>query len=325
MSRTPHWSKLAEVGSAWGLNLTFALYRVLGERVVRLLLHPIVFWFFLFAPRARRASSDYLARLHQVGGFDHAPTRRDNYRHLHAFASAALDKVAAWMGRIDSRRMVFEKQADLYALRDSGRGAVIIGSHLGSLETARALASHLGQQRRINAIVYTDHAIRFNEVLARSNPGFAVNLIQVSQLGPDTAIELSEKIERGELLFIVGDRTPPAENGRVTQVEFLGAPAAFAQGPLILASLLKCPVYLFFCLTEGKGERRRFRIHFEHFAERIELPRGARDEASRMLAQRYADRLAHYCRIAPLQWFNFFDFWALSRKSNIDDDNRGVR
>jgi predicted LPLAT superfamily acyltransferase len=300
---------MAEVGSAWGLNLTFALYRLLGDRAVRLLLHPIVFWFFLFAPAACRASSAYLTRLHGVGGYDHAPTWRDNYRHLHAFASTALDKVAAWMGRIDLGRMIFEKQADLYALRDSGRGAVIIGSHLGSLETARALAAHLGHQRKINAIVYTDHAIRFNAVLARANPGFAVNLIQVSQLGPETAIELTEKIDRGELLFIVGDRTPPAENGRVCQAEFLGAPAPFAQGPFILASLLKCPVYLFFCLSEGQGAQQRFRIHFEHFIERVELPRKSRSEALQTLSQRYADRLAHYCRQAPLQWFNFYDFW----------------
>jgi len=308
-----HWSKLAEVGAGWGLNLTFALYRLLGERAARLLLHPIVFWFTLFAPRARRASRDYLTRLHGVAGFDHHPGARDHYRHLHAFADAALDKVAAWMGRIGPDRLIFEKQADLHALRDSGRGAVVIGSHLGSLETARALAAHLGQQRKINAIVYTDHAIRFNALLARANPGFAVNLIQVSQLGPDTAIELAEKIERGELLFIVGDRTPPGESerngGRVSRIEFLGAPAPFAQGPFILASLLKCPVYLFFCLAEGEGARRRYHIHFEHFAERIELPRHSRGAALQALTQRYADRLAHYCRRAPLQWFNFYDFW----------------
>lgn len=306
-----HWSKMAEVGSAWGLNLTFALYRLLGERAARLLLHPIVFWFFLFAPRARRASNDYLVHLHSVGGFEHSPTWRDSYRHLYAFASAALDKVAAWMGRIDLKRIVFEKQADLYALRDSGRGAVIIGSHLGSLETARALAARLGQHRKINAIVYTDHAIRFNAILARANPAFAVNLIQVSQLGPDTALLLAEKIENGELLFIVGDRTSPAENGRVSTVEFLGAPAPFAQGPFILASLLKCPVYLFFCLADdaGEGTRQRFHIHFEHFAKRIDLPRKSRGEALQTLVQRYADRLAHYCRAAPLQWFNFYNFW----------------
>jgi predicted LPLAT superfamily acyltransferase len=27
------------------------------------------------------------------------------------------------------------------------------------------------------------------------------------------------------------------------------------------------------------------------------------------LFQRYADRLEHYCRVAPYNWFNFYDFW----------------
>lgn len=300
-----HWSKMAEVGSAWGLEFTFGLYRLLGERAARLLLHPIVFWFFLFAVPARHASRNYLEHLHRAGGWPHPPTWRDVYRHLYTFAVSALDKVAAWMGRIDLARVDFANQADLYALRDSGRGAVILGSHLGSLETARALGAHLGQSRKINAIVYTDHAIRFNRILARANPGFAVNLIQVSQLGPDTAIELLNKIDNGELLFIVGDRTPPAENGRLVTADFLGAPAPFAQGPYILACLLKCPVYLFFCIADDG----RFRIHFEQFAERIDPPRKDRSAALQALAQRYARRLEHYCRQAPLQWFNFFDFW----------------
>ena len=25
--------------------------------------------------------------------------------------------------------------------------------------------------------------------------------------------------------------------------------------------------------------------------------------------QRYAERLEHYCRLAPYNWFNFYDFW----------------
>ncbi len=309
MSKGPHWSGIAEVGTAWGLNLTFSLYRLLGDGFTRLLLYPISFWFFVFAVGARRASREYLARMHGLGEIPRPPDWRDSFRHFHAFANAALDKVAAWAGRIDPDQVSFDRQADLMALRDSGRGALVIGSHLGSLETARALAAQLGHQRAINAIVYTQHAVRFNTVLARANPDFSVNLIQVSELGPDTAIELAERVERGELLFIVGDRTPPSENGRVVVADFLGKPAPFAQGPYILAHLLKCPVYLFFCLAEDGGGKRRFRIHFEHFADRVELPHKDRPAILKQLAQRYADRLSDYCRIAPLQWFNFYDFW----------------
>ncbi|WP_211163574.1 acyltransferase [Azoarcus taiwanensis] len=299
-----HWSRMAEAGSALGINLTFTLYRVLGRRVTLLLLHPIVAWFFVRRDSARSASRAYLERLHAAGGFTHPPRAIDSYRHLYAFAVAALDKVAAWMGRVDPSRIDVPDAATIESIRESGTGALIIGSHLGNLEMARGLASLLGK-RKITAIVYTDHAVRFNRILARANPGFANSLVQVSHFGPDTAIDLAQRIERGELLFIVGDRTPPVENGRTCRVDFLGAPAEFAQGPYILASILDCPVYLFFCLADGD----RYRIHFEHFAERITLPRSRRSEALHEWTQRYADRLATHCRIAPMQWFNFYDFW----------------
>ena len=52
-----------------------------------------------------------------------------------------------------------------------------------------------------------------------------------------------------------------------------------------------------------------YRVFAEVLAERVELPRGERDKRMRDLAAAYADRLEHYCILAPYQWFNFFDFW----------------
>jgi predicted LPLAT superfamily acyltransferase len=90
------------------------------------------------------------------------------------------------------------------------------------------------------------------------------------------------------------------------QAEFLGRPAPFAMGPYVLAHVLECPVLLFFCLREGAG----YKVHLEPFAERIVLPRQSRDEAARSWAGRYAARLADYATRFPLQWYNFYDFWA---------------
>lgn len=299
-----HWSRTLELGSGWGLRFMVGLYRLLGRRVTLGLLHPLVFWFFLGAGDARRASRQYLARAHEAGFLARPPAWRDSYRHFYRFAVSALDKVRAWLGDVDPQDVSFPDQDKLDAMRASGRGALIVGAHLGNLEMARALGVALGNPP-VTAIVYTRHALRFNAVLANCNPGYAINLIQVSDIGPHTAMDLSERIERGELLFIVGDRTPPAENGRVAAARFLGHQALFAEGPMLLAALLKCPVYLFFCLEEGGRQN----VYFEPFAERVILPRRERTEALQALVQRYADRLAFYCRKAPFQWFNFFDFW----------------
>jgi predicted LPLAT superfamily acyltransferase len=97
-------------------------------------------------------------------------------------------------------------------------------------------------------------------------------------------------------------------HGRVSEAMFLGEPAPFSQGPFILAALLNCPVLTLFCLREGAGHR----AYFEGFADEVALPRKARAEALAGYVARYAQRLERYCLQQPLQWYNFYDFWAPS-------------
>ena len=73
-----------------------------------------------------------------------------------------------------------------------------------------------------------------------------------------------------------------------------------------MAAVLKCPIYLTFGLYRGGN---RYDLYCERLCERLELPRRGRQEAIVGVAQRYADRLDHYCRQAPDNWFNFYDFW----------------
>jgi predicted LPLAT superfamily acyltransferase/GT2 family glycosyltransferase len=300
-----HWSGYAERGSSLGMTVLLASYRWLGKPVARLMLYPVVFYFFLANQTARRASSLYLQRLSQSSGQPTAHGNRAVFSHMLTFAGSALDKFSAWIGDIPSERVTLHGLEHL-ALSDqsaAGQGALIVSAHLGNIEMARALA--VQRKLTINAVVYTEHAQRFNALLSKSSSDFGVNLLQVSQFGPDTAVMLKEKIEQGEMVVIMGDRTPPAENGRIVSAEFLGHQAAFAQGPWILASLLECPVYLMFCLP-GPQEHH---IYLEPFAAQVSLPRKERQRYVAEYAQRYAHRLEAYCRRYPLQWFNFFNFW----------------
>ena len=141
-----------------------------------------------------------------------------------------------------------------------------------------------------------------------------MNLLQVTEMTPATAMLLSDKVERGEYVVIAGDRVPVSAQPRVALAEFLGDPAAFPIGPYALASLLRCPVYLMFCVSQPSG----YHVYYELFRERIEIPRQERDAAYAELAAEYAARLAHHCRAAPLQWFNFYDFWAPPQSVSID-------
>jgi predicted LPLAT superfamily acyltransferase len=295
-----HWSRLEERGALWGLRFTAATARLLGRQAAWLVMLPAVAWFFVTGREARRASRTYLARL----GADSTPATTWNvWRHMLTFADASLDKLAAWRGEIEGP-VDFRGAEEFARLAREKRGALFIGSHLGNLEMIRALAV-TREIATVTAVVYTDHARRFAATLAGANRRFAENLFEVRDFGPQTAILLKERIDRGEILVIVGDRTRAADNGRRAHASFLGREAPFPQGPVVLGYLLGCPVFLFFCIKHAE----RYRIHLEPFAEKIELPHRDRKGAIDAYVARYAKRLEWYCREAPLQWFNFFDFW----------------
>jgi predicted LPLAT superfamily acyltransferase len=182
---------------------------------------------------------------------------------------------------------------------------VLLGSHLGNMEVCCALAE-LRPQLRLNVLVHTQHAEQFNLLLDKVRNGpRKVELIQVTQLTPATAMLLNQRIEAGEFVAIVADRTPVAASDRFVTAPFLGREAPFPQGPFILAALLQCPVYSLMCPYRNG----RYEISAELFAEKIVLPRRDRLGAIQAYAAQFSRLLEDHCRRAPLQWFNFYPFW----------------
>ena len=308
--RRTHWSRTPERGSLLGMQIMLTSYRLLGRRGFSLLLYPVIGYFWLTGRAQRQASQAYLVRLERFAsaqGVALPAEPRSSFRHFLRFGEAALDKLAGWRGDITEQEVELVGREHYDAAINSGQGVLLLGSHLGDLELCRALGSRK-QGLRINALVFTRHAARFNALLKQINPDSHLNLIQVQELGADTAILLKEKLERGEWVVIVGDRTSVTREKRVIWADFLGAPAPFPLGPFVLSSVLGCPVYLMF----GLKEQGRFRVHFEPFADGQPLPRQGRQEILASRVQAYADRLQHHCLRAPLDWFNFFDFWQLT-------------
>ena len=303
LADTPsHWASLRERGAYWGLRICAVTYRLLGRRVCQALLVPIVLYFYaLGAGREQRsASRNFLQR-----ALGRSPTAWDGYRHFFSFANRALDTFAAWVGRIPAEAVTVVDQRTLADAISDPRGAVIVVSHLGNLDLARAVLDPK-TRARLTVLVHTRHAVNYNRLLSQIHPHAAMNTIEVTDVGPDTAIELKERVDRGEWVVIAGDRTPLSGNKRVSIVPFLGADAAFSQGPWILGSLMDCPVYLMFCINDGT----HYKLTMERFADRIVLSRTERENAIRGYVERYAMRLEHYTKMAPFQWYNFFDFWA---------------
>lgn len=308
-SQNQHWAKQQERGAYWGLIIMLWLYRIGGRPLFGAVLYPVMAYFFLFGKTARAASRDFLCRVYATGKseLNKRPGYWASFRHMLGFGYAILDKLTIWMGKIEQSRVDFPNREFLRARIKEGKGGIILASHLGNQEICCALSQQT-PDLKLNILVYTQHAENFNAFLRRSDVAAAIEFMQVTSVGPDTAVLLKQKIDAGEYIAIVGDRIPVGFGHRVSVTRFLGSPAAFPQGPFILASLLKCPVYTLFCVREGHD----YRVDVELFAEKLILNRKRREVDIKNYVELYATRLENYALRYPYQWFNFYNFWSVA-------------
>lgn len=301
-----HWSKMQERGNYLGIQTLLFTHKILGRKGLWLILFPVVVYLFITGRVARAASKQFLQQVNLYTGTGQSVTLRQQLKHFCSFADSAFDKIDGWLGRISLSDIEYTNEHLFSQLNEQRQGAIFIGSHLGNLEVCRALSQHRSG-KVINVLVFTHHAVEFNKMLKKINPNVAVNLIQVTDLGPGLAILLKEKIEQGEIIVIVGDRTSTTTAARSVQVPFLDKPAPFSQGPFILAALLDCPVYFLFCLKDQQSSK--YHVIFEQYSNSLKMPRTQRQAILNQVITDYAQRLGHYAAQYPYQWFNFYDFW----------------
>lgn len=306
VERGEHWSDVRERGDVVGMRFLYGVYTSFGRSAFSLLLYPVIAYFWLTAGAARRASRAYLARVRErlTALGKPVPKRLTTLNHFFEFGRSILDRGAMWGGAMRGAAVEFDDHEMAAKLRESGRGALFIGSHLGNLEMLRAYAD-AEQALAVNALVFSRSAPKLRRLAAAVGPRALDRMIEIDTLGPESVIRLQDKIRAGEHIAITADRVSVRHKERSIHVPFLGRPAPFPEGPFILASLLACPVYLLFCVADGS----RYRVYVEEFADPLVLPRAERHEALERVIAQYARRLEAHCLLAPTQWFNFFDFW----------------
>jgi len=267
----------------------------LGRQPARFVLGGISLYFLLFSPAAKAASRIYLRRV-----LGREVRRADLFRHFHSFASTIHDRLFLLNGRHDLFEVEVHGNTVIDAVLASGRGAFLMGAHMGSFEVARAIGRQQGL--KVAMVMYEDNARKLNDALAAINPAAVMEIIPLGQL--DSMLRVKDRLDSGGALGMLGDRTLSGEP--TVRLPFLGEEAEFPLGPMRLAAMLKRPVLFMSGLYLGGN---RYALHFEPLADFSDLERTGRDAAIRTAVEAYAARLEQHCRAAPYNWFNFYDFW----------------
>ena len=291
------WATRSERGALPLIKLGVWVALKLGRKAARIFLYPICLYFLLSSPRAAQSSRAYLSRV-----LGRRAGSGDVFRHYLTFGGCVLDRVFLLNEQIEQFDVKVHGEEIVEEIRQRGNGCMLFGAHIGSFEVARAI----GRRERkvpISLLMYEENARKIRASLAAINPDLATEVIGLGRL--DSLIAVAERLSHGHFIGVLADRNIDGKD--LVRYDFLGAPAAFPQGPFRVAMMLQSPVVLMVGIYRGG---RTYEVFFELLADAsTSRPRDVAawiDSAMR----RYVARLEYHCREAPFNWFNFYDFWA---------------
>ena len=299
------WQQRPEGGGRFAIWLIRSIARFGGRAISRALLYPITLYFVLVRGPERRASRDFLGRV-----FGRRARLLEVARHIHCFSATILDRVFLLSGQLRRFDMRVHGLTELHEVLDRQQGMLLFGSHHGSFEALRVLSLERPDiQLRVVMDRHQNAAV--TQLLEALSPEIARTVIDAQQDGIAITLAINEQTRANAVVALLVDRAKAGD--AATVVPFLGAGAEFPNAPFLIAATLRVPVMLSFGLYRGG---RRYDLHFEPFEVEYDVPRAQRRAALERMQARYAQRLEHYVRAAPYNWFNFYDFWSTDASRN---------
>ncbi len=249
--------------------------------------------FMLFAPTQTKALWFYYRT---IWGKSRLQTIGCIYKHFFRFGQCLIDKAAIQCGLKDRFTFQFENYDNFLQLLDSGRGAIIIGAHVGAWQMG---GTFFGDYAKKMHIVMVDEEYEFvKQYMEESDKTYSI--IPVNKTDEiETALRIKRALNAGETVCLQGDRYMNRE--RVLTAKFLGYDANFPEGPFRLAAKLRVPVAFYFATRQNRG----YKFAFTTVDTQVD---GAKITEKQLLAQ-YIAALEKVVKTAPQQWFNLYQFW----------------
>ncbi len=214
---------------------------------------------------------------------------RESYRHLgRSFIETALLDT---LGKDGLQQLVetVEGWDEIADVMSKGRGAVMVTGHIGNWELAGSYVAARG--------IPLDAIVR-----GMANPLFDAYINHTREVMGMTVVHDSDAVRRTPRSLRAGRAVAfVADQGVLglasTFVPFFGRPAKTPRGAAVFALRFEVPVLFVVALRQPNG---RYRI----VVERIEARQtGDRDRDVDAIVARFTERLEHWVRVVPAQYF----------------------
>jgi predicted LPLAT superfamily acyltransferase len=290
-------------GTPLGYRIFVWVLKTFGVLPAYFLLRFVVLYYFFFSFKASRQI--YLLYRRKLGYGWFSSTIKV-YRNYFLLGQGIIDKVVMMSGIKNNFSFDFDGEENLRKIVAMGKGGILLSGHIGNWDVAGHLFKRL--ETAINIVLYDGEDEQIKKYLEGVTGKRNVNIIVIKK-DLSHIYAISEAFNKNELVCMHADRF--LEGNKTINTNFLGEPARFPMGPLLLAATFKVPVSFVFAVKESN-------LHYHLFASEIkDYSSVAKKELIPQMLMDYAAAMEEKVKQYPEQWFNYYNFW----EQKADDNN----
>ena len=271
------------------------------QKVIFVIGMPVIY---LFSKQGRVALEKFYSVLSGFTGKETRATVPRLFMHILGFAWGLMDKTDSCTLRKNPPCMSVRDDEGWRAFCDvvnGGKGAFVLCSHVGTVGVLPSLPDALRRNGvegmrtpKVNAFQQMGHGAVFMKVFMKHFDASRLQLHAVEEIGVESAVEMKEAIERGELVIMAGDRVGAGSKSTLRH-GFLGRDCAWPKGVYRFAKLMDSPVFAVTCICTGWN---RYEVHF------ASLGKSEAEMLDGFVSFLEKETIAH-----PEQWYQFYDFF----------------
>ena len=283
-------------GTVLGYKIFVFFIRKMNIKVSYFVLYFVAFYYFIFLKKSNQSIFYYFK---QRLGYSYFKSKKMVFKSYYTFGQTILDKVSISVGMKSRFSYEFDGIEILKRLLQEKKGGVLISAHIGNFEIAEHFFSEIDVDFQINLVTTDLEHSAIKNYLEKISIKSSVKTILIKD-DLSHVFEINAALARNELVCFTGDRY--FEGVKSLSEKLLGQEANFPAGPFVIASRLKVPVVFVYVMKEPN-------LHYHLYTREAQV--NHRNEKA--LLKEYTENLESMLRRYPLQWFNYFDFWNITK------------
>lgn len=294
------WFEIKELAAGKKrLILSWYMYKLFGTKILYIIAFFVTLFTFIFSKKLRTYSKTYLKIIQNE--INIKPNLINQFKHIYNYSASLVDKILVYSGKFKVNRLIFDNNEDktqLFSDINKRNGIFFICSHAGNIEVLQAmfLDKNTCPDFGVNIFLSSVQSQIFNDFIKTIKVDFPVKVFKIEDIGLNTGIELKDNLDKGDIVFIAGDRLAEKNDTQYITSQLFSHKVKFPKGTFKLAKLMDVPTYFISAIKLGN----QYKIFLEKQNNLNE----------KELISSYTNFLEKNIKTNPFQFFHFYDYFS---------------